>query len=524
MFHSISVGGLLLGKIWVVVLLLSGSWIATNAQRNHQQTGAPGCDGLSAQQCVALALDAMGGRERLEGLKSVRLQTVSHTLLTEQSYRQAPFIASYEHDVATMDLVGGRMLIQAKTTWPEADQNQADSDATVIVGPVGGVYHAKSGDSPCGLSTQRDARERLALGPARVLLTAANATDLHFEAPEMVRESEHAVVAFTWGKVPVRVLLNGFNHLPDAVETTQEFQDFWYFWGDVKQRIYFDNFKLTAGIVFPTNLIEERNGVVWSSEQAVNVEFNVPIDEKDFAMDAAAVKQSAALTGWNRAFGGKTDTVLAPGIDLFPGAWNSTIVKEPDGVVILEAPISESYTQGVIEEARKRYPGVPITGIVSTSDSWPHTGGVRVAVADGLPVFILDMNRPLLDRMVSAPHTLDPDALGKVAKTPKWTVVSGKREVGSGANRMELYPLRGASTERQYMVFFPEHRLLYASDTLALNDDGSLYDPELMNEVAQAVAREKLKVEKVFAMHQGPVEWDKIVALIEKAKKQELGT
>ena len=58
--------------------------------------------------------------------------------------------------------------------------------------------------------------------------------------------------------------------------------------------------------------------------------------------------------------------------------------------------------------------------------------------------------------------------------------VGGKVSRGSSANRMGLYPLRGASTERQYMVYFPEHRLLYASDTLALNDDGSLYDPELM--------------------------------------------
>lgn len=503
-------------KVWVVLFLISGSWIAANAQTNHQ--AEPGCDGLSPKQCVGLAMDAMGGRERLEGLKSVRLQTVSHTELTEQSYRQAPFITAYEHDVATLDLVGGRMLVQAKVTWPEADLNQSDSEATVIVGPDGGVYHGKSGDSPCGLSTQEDAWEKLALGPARVLLTAVNASDLHFEAPETVRESAHAVVAFKWGKVPVRVLLNGFNHLPDAVETTQVFQDFWYFWGDVKQRVYFDNFKLVQGVSFPTNAVTERNGVVWSSSQALNVEFNVPIDEKDFAMDAAAVKQSSQLVGWQAPFRGKTDTVMAPGIDLFPGSWNSTIVKEPDGVVILEAPISGLYTQGVIEEARKRYPGVPITGILSTSDSWPHTGGVRAAVAEGLPVFILDMNNPLLDRMVSAPHTLDPDALEKSAKMPKWVIVSAKREIGSGANRMELYPLRGAATERQYMVFFPEQHLLYASDTLALNDDGSLYDPELMYEVVQAVAREKLTVEKVYAMHQGPVDWDKVMALIEKAK------
>ncbi|MGA7317664.1 MAG: MBL fold metallo-hydrolase [Silvibacterium sp.] len=508
-------------KAWMVLFLITCSWSAVSAQNGGQAVaGVPGCDHLSPQQCVGVALEAMGGRDRLQTLKSVRLQTIGHTLLMEQSYRQAPFITSYERDVVTMDLTGQRTLAEAKVTWPESDLNQPDSEATVIVGPEGGVYHSKSGDSPCGLATQDAARERLALGPARVLLTAEGAPDLHFEAPETVRESSHAVVAFTWQRVPVRLLLNPFNHLPDAVETTQEFQDFWYFWGDVQQRIYFDNWKVVQGISFPTNLVEERNGMVWSSEQALNIEFDVQIDDKAFAMDPEAAKQSAHLVGWNRPFKVKTDTPLASGIDLLPGAWNSTIVKEPDGVVILEAPISGLYTQGVIEEARKRYPGMPIKAVLSTSDSWPHTGGVRTAVAQGLAVFILDLNRPLLDRMVSAPHTLDPDALesAKSSKTPRWMIVSKKEEIGSGANRMELYPLRGASTERQYMVYFPEHHLLYASDTLAINDDGSLYDPELMSEVAQTVTREKLTVDKVYAMHQGPVAWDQVMALIKKAR------
>ena len=76
----------------------------------------------------------------------------------------------------------------------------------------------------------------------------------------MLRSTLHAVVAFNWRHIPVRVLLNPFNHLPDAVETTQVFHDFWYFWGDVRQRIYFDNWKLVEGITFPSNLVEERNG------------------------------------------------------------------------------------------------------------------------------------------------------------------------------------------------------------------------------------------------------------------------
>jgi hypothetical protein len=289
----------------------------------------------------------------------------------------------------------------------------------------------------------------------------------------------------------------------------------------VQQRIYFDNWRLIDGITFPTTWVEERNGAVWRSTQALNVEFNVELDEKIFEMNAGAAKQSAASPGWNRPFGVKHATALAPGIELHEGAWNATIVREPDGILILEAPISGLYTEGVLKEARRRFPGLPINAVLSTSDSWPHTGGVRQAVALGLPVYILDLNQPLLDRMLSAPHTLEPDALqkSKKLKTPRWKIVARKLEIGSGANRAELYPLRGASTERQYMVYFPGRRLLYASDTLALNDDGTLYDPELMYEVAQAVTRENLGVDTVFAMHQGPLPWEKVVDWIEKSRR-----
>jgi hypothetical protein len=133
---------------------------------------------------------------------------------------------------------------------------------------------------------------------------------------------------------------------------------------------------------------------------------------------------------------------------------------------------------------------------------------------------VRDLNRPLLDKMMNAPHTLEPDALQNStrAEALPWRIVAKKQELGSGPNRMELYPLRGASTERQYMVYFPEHRLLYASDTLALNDDGTLYDPELMFEVEQAVKRDNLNVDTVFAMHQGPLPWARVTALIDKSR------
>lgn len=67
------------------------------------------------------------------------------------------------------------------------------------------------------------------------------------------------------------------------------------------------------------------------------------------------------------------------------------------------------------------------------------------------------------------------------------------------------------------MVYFPERRLLYASDTLVLNPDHTLYNPELMREVEMAVEREDLAVDTVYAMHEGPTPWSDVVALIEKS-------
>ena len=66
------------------------------------------------------------------------------------------------------------------------------------------------------------------------------------------------------------------------------------------------------------------------------------------------------------------------------------------------------------------------------------------------------------------------------------------------------------------MVYFPQSHLLYASDTRVLKDGGALYDPELMHEVAQAVKHENLEVYTVFAMHQGPPPWDRVLAMVEK--------
>src|ERR1700685_2574180 len=110
------------GHFWRFLCAGAGGGVAASAHANgkSKSIAVPGCAQESPQQCVAAALEAMGGRERLQQVLSVRLQTVGHTLLMEQSYRQAPFITSYERDHVTMDLANQRLLKDAKLTWPES--------------------------------------------------------------------------------------------------------------------------------------------------------------------------------------------------------------------------------------------------------------------------------------------------------------------------------------------------------------------------------------------------------------------
>jgi glyoxylase-like metal-dependent hydrolase (beta-lactamase superfamily II) len=469
------------------------------------------------RDCVALALAAMGGRERIEAVKGLSLESTQHTLLVEQSYRQDPFITAYARTQEKIDFAAQRLLIDTHLTWPESDPGQSESDSTLVAGPDGGVYRSAKSDSPASRADIEAARYALSLGPMRLLLTALGAADLHYETAQRVRSTLHPVLGFNWQGRAVRVMINPFNHLPDAVDTVAVFYDHWYQWGDVHQRIYFDNWQTVHGLRYPTNEVEERNGILWESRQILKVDLHPAMDAADFKMDAQIAQKGLQSKGWERPFNVEKGITLAPGITLFPGSWNATVVKQDDGVVLLEAPLSGTYMAGVIDKAKEQSPGQPIRAVLSTSDSWPHVGGVRQVVALGLPVYILDLNKPLLDRLVSSPRHLHPDLLAQSARPAVWRIVSQKVQVGVGANRMELYPLRGAATERQYMVYFPEHHLLYASDTLALNADGSLYAPELMREVMEAVKRENLAVTTVFAMHQEPVPWAQVATLVESA-------
>jgi hypothetical protein len=90
-------------------------------------------------------------------------------------------------------------------------------------------------------------------------------------------------------------------------------------------------------------------------------------------------------------------------------------------------------------------------------------------------------------------------------------LVSGRTTVGAGANRFDIYPLRTASGERQMMIYWPAHQLLYTSDLFTIVD-AFIFLPQQVGEAVEAVAREHLAVANAFGMHYDELPWSRVVA------------
>jgi hypothetical protein len=132
-------------------------------------------------------------------------------------------------------------------------------------------------------------------------------------------------------------------------------------------------------------------------------------------------------------------------------------------------------------------------------------------MALGFPIYVNARSVPFLTSLANAPHTLDPDALARGKRAPKFVPVTGKVTIGVGVNRIELYPVGGPYGERMTMAYFPEHRLLYGADLVFPNDPGPGYDPTPATDLRRAVEREHLAVDSVFCVQRyGPFAWSQL--------------
>ena len=194
-------------------------------------------------------------------------------------------------------------------------------------------------------------------------------------------------------------------------------------WGDVTMRTSFATWSLDpSGVRYPRQASKEMNGQPYSTYTVNEIKFNPAVNEEDFAIpeDVRNASTAAAQDLDEIPLGspGRPPVEIAPGVEYVQGGFSVTEIRQRNGIIILEAVVSSGYSAKIIEDARKRFPGLPIKSVVTTSDAWPHLGGIREYAARGIPIYSLDLNRPILTRMMAAPQQRTPT---------HWQEIRGRR-------------------------------------------------------------------------------------------------
>jgi len=482
-----------------------------------------------APSLIENSLRAMGGEAALRSIETVSFKGIGHRYMLEQSERpEGPWLLDYFQIHETRDLRRARLrqVIESRgcnstECWKSAQWSRS---STLIVSDHAAASVREGTVSAGRASAVQLAEESLALAPERVLLLARDAPDLRAEPDIFFHGFTHHIVAFTWEKKPVRIFLSSYTALPSAVEITRSrpYEFFWSPWGDVTTRVCFAFWMLEpGGIHYPREWSYESNGQPDWTFMVNELAFNPAVKEEDFAISEEVKKSFFArkrtVEDLSLGLSGSPAQEIAPGVVIVSGLWNVEEIRQSDGIIILEGPISSGYSKRVIDDARKRFPGLPIKAVISTSDAWPHIGGLREYAAVDIPIYALDLNRPILERLLSAPHRVEPDDLAAEVRPPRLIYVSHRTKLGEGVNALEIIPLRTVTGERQLFVYLPSSKILYTSDLFQRDSSGNFFLPQTVSEALDVVKREHLEVNLDIGMHLVPTPWtevERVVALV----------
>ncbi|KRF02084.1 hypothetical protein ASG87_11410 [Frateuria sp. Soil773] len=479
-------------------------------------------DDTGARALVARALAAMGHGHDLHKLASIQSSavTVSYDIV-ENDHLGAPYpFQGAARETIVDDLKGNRRLLvdapvdAAAPAAPRSVRTLLSRDLQRTEYLSGGKpVRSAALPAPPGWETD---------DPIRATLLAEQAPDLARAPDVTVHEALQHVLTFHHGATPVRLFIDAATGLPSATEAVVSMNRAtssdvaWNAWGDLVDRTEYMIWDLAGGRRYPTQWDSFRNGVHLRTTVRADVRFDAPLAPSLFAMqtndapsrtgvDELALGQPVSMAPDPK----KPIAEIAPGVVQIPGSWYSTLVRQDDGVVVIDAPISAGYAARVLDEAARRFPGVPVKAVVASTGFYWHVAGIREYAARGIPIYARDRNVPILRALLAAPHTLAPDRLARAPRPATIRAVSARTAIGTGRNALVLWPI-DEGEQPMLMTSLPSAHLLHTGEMVQpLGPNGALLYPESLFELKQAVRRAGLDTDglRMIGMHMSPTPW-----------------
>ena len=209
---------------------------------------------------------------------------------------------------------------------------------------------------------------------------------------------------------------------------------------------------------------------------------------------------------------------VAKGIWWLAGSGNhrSVVFEFDDHLVLFEVPVNEVRSKAVIDKART-LSSKPLTDVIVSHHHFDHSGGLRVAVAEGLTIITSKDNIPFFKELLARKHSIVADALALHPHEAKFVPVDDSLVLKDNALEVDLYHLLDNPREgTNLFAYVPRDRILVQAD---LYDSGWQFHHWGENVITNIEQIRKLKVDKQVPVHGEIQSYAEMVKTIRSAPK-----
>jgi hypothetical protein len=193
---------------------------------------------------------------------------------------------------------------------------------------------------------------------------------------------------------------------------------------------------------------------------------------------------------------------VAKGIWWLAGSGNhrSVVFEFDDHLVLYEAPLNETRSKAVIDKARS-LSSKPLTHVIISHHHFDHSGGLRVAAAEGLTIITYKDNVSFFQDLLARKHSIVPDELEKNPKPAKFEPVDDQMTLKDKSMEVQLYHLKDNPREgTNLFAYIPRDRMLVQAD---LYDSTWQFHHWGANVITNIEEIRKLKVDRQVPVHGG---------------------
>ena len=281
--------------------------------------------------------------------------------------------------------------------------------------------------------------------------------------------------------------------------------------GDLTYRTAFSGYVPERGIQLPMGLattIDFRNVV----QSKLYVDRNVvdgAIDDLSAPASVRAARAPQGAPGGGNA--GPQPIKVANHVWFLNG---NTFFEFDDHLTMVEANRTDAALQAVLKVANALVPGKRVTQVIQSHHHFDHSAGLRAAVAEGLTIISRRGNEGIFREMVARPARLFPDALGRNPQPLKFIPVDDHLKLKDATNEIDIYHIVGNYHMADgVIVHVPASNLLVEADLTTQEWDFNWWGDSLMNNIEHR----KIKVDTNLAVHaQKPFPLAEVVSAIER--------